>query len=152
MYTDADFTTIRAQKMRRLYCAFAFLALAIATMVVGATIRIELLCTLGAALFACLFYAVLELFAMPYVRYDRFLRDMQEGLSRTMDGYFLHVSTEPRMSDGVLCYDFIVSESETEQAERLFYFDADKTLPTLSEGQKLRITSFGNYITQIENA
>lgn len=152
MYSDADLARAERQKKRKLALAFSVLALAVLVLVLGLVLRIEPLATFGTAVFACLFYAALELFAMPYVRYARFLRDVNSGLSRQTDAEYMSTSAEPRMNNGVLFYDFCVRVGPEEGDERLFYFDADKRLPDCLPGQWLRITSFGNYITSIESA
>lgn len=151
MYTDADLGHVNEQKNRRLVAAFAVLALAICVLIAGLISRIAPLATFGTAGFCCLFYAVLELKAMPYVRYARFLRDVDEGLSHAMDAEYVSTSTEPRMNNGVLFYDFFVRVGPEDEDERLFYFDADKPLPSIQPGQALHITSFGNYVTGLES-
>lgn len=150
MYTQQDLARAARDKNRRLALAFSVLGLALIALVIGLTIRIEPLATFGTALFSCLFYAVMELWAMPYVRYARFLRDMKAGLSRATDAEYVSASAEPRLNGGVMFYDFIVRVGPEDGDERLFYYDADKPLPTLTAGQGLHITSYGNYITAIE--
>lgn len=150
MYTDADLARVDREKNKRLALAFSVLAVAIVAMVIGLVIRIGPLATFGTAVFACLFYAVLELFAMPYVRYARFLRDIKAGLSRETDAEYMSISGEPRMNDGVMFYDFFVRVGPEDEDERLFYYDADKQLPSYQPGQSLHITSYGNFITAIE--
>ena len=150
MYTDADLMLANAKRQRGLIFAGAFLGLSLCALIVGSIIRIEYLATFGTALFACAFYAVLELFAMPHVRYARFLNDVHAGISRETKVNFVRISDEPRMIDGVMCYDFETCEGNADNSERLFYFDADKQPPALEPGCPLLITSFGNYITQIE--
>ena len=33
---------------------------------------------------------------------------------------------------------------------RLFYWDDDKPMPELEKGEKIRITSYGNFVTGVE--
>ncbi len=149
MYTDADLARAEQAKTRRLTLAFSVLFVAVAVLVVGLVLRMQPLATFGTAVFACLFYAVLELLAMPHVRYAKFLRDMREGLSRETDAEFMSMSEAPRMNNGVMFYDFCVRVGPEAEDERLFYFDADKPLPKYKEGERLHITSYGNFITDI---
>lgn len=151
MYTDADLARADKTKSQRLGVAFSMLGVGLCLMIVGLIIRVELLSTIGLAAFGCIFYAVLELFAMPYVRYSRFLHDIQNGLSRETDAEFVSASSQPRLNSGVMFYDFIVQVGSDEMDERLFYFDADKPLPAIEPGRPLHITSFGNFITNIES-
>ena len=153
MYTDADLVRAEKQKKERLLCSFSVLAVALSMMTVGISMRNHALATYGAAAIACLFYAVLELKALPYARYASYVRDIKEGLSRETDAKFVRISDAPRMNNGVMFYDFFVRDGAEvdEDNERLFYFDADKQLPTFQPGQQLHITSFGNYITGIES-
>lgn len=151
MYSEQDVLRVNAEKRKRLWCAFLVLGLSVLVMIIGLIIRNEILSTYVAALIACLFYAVLELYVMPWVRYGRYMKDIDQGLSRHTDASFVSVLDQPRDNNGVLFYDFVVrvqGEGEDE-GERLFYYDADKALPSFSQGEKLHIVSFGNYITDI---
>ncbi len=150
MYTDQDLARAEGAKKKRLALAFSVLAIAVVVLVVGLVIRMEPLATFGTALFACLFYAALELYAMPHVRYARYLRDIKEGLSRETDAEYVSISSAPRTSSGVLFYDFVVRVGPEPEDERLFYYDADKPLPNFAPGAHVHITSFGNYITEIK--
>jgi hypothetical protein len=74
---------------------------------------------------------------------------MREGLTRDTNGWFVSLATEPRKSDGVLVRDFIIRISESEEDERLFYWDDDKPVPDLKYGECVSIKSFGNYIKEL---
>jgi len=74
---------------------------------------------------------------------------MKQGLSRETEAWFLSCSKDTRSSDGVEFREFIVRVDDDEDNERLFFWDNDKVLPEMKEGQKLFIRSFGNYITEL---
>ena len=151
MYTDAISAQVNAQRSRRLVWAFSILAVAFIVMIVGLVTRKYYLATYVPAAIGCLFYAVLELKALPYARYARYLRDIKEGLSHEMDAEFVSFSDEPRTIDGVSFYDLIVRVGPDEEDERLFHFDAAQPLPDIKPGQQLSITSFGNFVTGLES-
>ena len=149
MYTDADLMLANRQKNRRLSIAGIALVLAIAALVIGCTLRIQPIATFGTAFFACLFYAILELYAMPCVRYAQFLGDMHNGMRRQTTGEFIRMDDQPRMNAGIACYDLYVREPN-DDTEILFYLDAEKPRPHLESGQQIKLTSFGNYVTNFE--
>lgn len=149
MYTEQDYARVAAVKKKRLGLSFLVLALSLAVLVIGLVIRNKPMATFGTAAVACLFYAVLELKALPWVRYDRYLRDIREGLSHETDADFVSMSEAPRLNNGVMFYDFVVRVGGEDEDERLFYHDADKVVPEFEQGQMLHIVSFGNYITEL---
>ncbi len=136
---------------RRLLFSSVFLALAIASLVLGLLIRNKILMVAGCTLFGGLFYFALDMLAMPCVRYGRFLRDIHEGRSRKIQAGFVSVSGQPRPQNGVAFYDVLVREDGAD-ADRLLYYDAKKPLPALKPGQRLDIESFGNYIIALGEA
>lgn len=86
---------------------------------------------------------------MPWFRYKRFLKDMDEGLSRATDGWFVSLSESPRLSDGVAVHDFVLRVGDEEEDERLFLWDDDKELPTLNAGDPVHIVSFSNFVKEL---
>lgn len=86
---------------------------------------------------------------MPWFRYRRFLRDMDEGLSRVTDGWFVSLSESPRMADGVSVHDFVLRVGDEEEDERLFLWDDDKALPEINEGEPIHVVSFSNFVKKL---
>jgi hypothetical protein len=103
----------------------------------------------ASTLTACLIYAYISLKLMPHYWYRCLLCDIREGLTRDTDGWFVSLAAEPRKSDGVPVRDFIIRIGESEEDERLFYWDDDKPAPDLKPGDSVNIKSFGNYIKEL---
>ncbi|MDL2206025.1 hypothetical protein LJC33_03805 [Eubacteriales bacterium OttesenSCG-928-N13] len=152
MYTTQDINRALTERNKRIVLAAVMMALAILCIVIGALIRNKPLMMIGPSVFGCLFYFLWEFKAMPYARYARYLSDINTGLSHETEARFVSMSEQPRLNNGVMYYDFIVSVGSEPEDERLFYFDADKPKPSIPEGENLSITSFGNYITNLETA
>ena len=149
MYTDSDFKKSSAAFMSRVLMTVFILAVGLGCVVTAMVIRSRWLAGIASVLTACLTYAHISLKVMPHYHYKRLLSDMREGLTRDTDGWFVSLAAEPRKSDGVLVHDFIIRIGETEEDERLFYWDDDKPAPVLQPGDRVNINSYGNYIKEL---
>lgn len=95
---------------------------------------------------AVVFFASFRL--VPTYRYQRFLREILTGRRNSFEGVF-NMNGGLSSKDGLDCHLlYFIPDGETEP--RLCYFDAAKTLPELSDGQRCRIEQFGNIITALE--
>ena len=86
----------------------------------------------------------------PWYKYNRYLRDMKDGRTRTAECDFVCFSDETRMHDGVEVYELIVKVGEEEEDERLYYWDIDKDKPVLKEGDRLEVESYGNFVVNFK--
>ena len=150
MYTEKDFQAA-SREVKRRACILAAIFLAAAGLLTWALVaRYRVLCYASVMLGCCAFYFYLMLKLLPWISYWKFLRDMRAGRSRVTEGWFVSLSDQARLSDGVAVHEFILRIGDKEEDERLFFFDDDKPLPRLEAGQRLRLTSYGNYITGCE--
>jgi len=151
LYTEQDFAATKRTLLMRAVVFSAIVVIAAAAMGLFVSIfRSRLANILAAVVGSCLAYAYLSVKVMPWFRYWIYQNDMRQGLSRETDAWYVTCSDSTRISDGVAFHEFIVRVGDGEEDERLFFWDDDKKLPELKEGQKLHIRSFGNYITELQ--
>lgn len=149
LYTEQDFAATRKTLNHRLIALAGLLAATIGVTALFLTTRSRLGTIVTMVVGLWLSYAFLMIKLMPWFRYWRYQVDIREGLSRETDGVFVSCADSLRESDGVAFHEFIIRVGDTEEDERLFFWDDDKTLPPLTEGQEVHIRSFGNYITEL---
>ena len=150
LYTEQDFEQTRKILRQRWFAAGGMVVATGAIMgVFVSVLRNRPAVIIAAMICFCLCYAFMSIKLMPWFRYWRYQVDMREGLSRETDAWFVSCSDQTRVSDGVEFREFIVRVDDSEDGERLFFWDNDKALPALAEGQQLHIKSFGNYIKEL---
>ena len=104
-------------------------------------------------LFAVILIGGWGLLLKPLHCYEKFLDGLLHGITHVIeDGHFAHLDQEVSQIDGVDCYSLTVTRLDEKQKpyEQLFYFDAQKPLPQLTEGQQLRITYHDRAVGQLE--
>lgn len=143
MYSEQDLQNISRQLMARI-SALALPVLLLLSGIVYSFIRRNQIVTilLSIALY-CMVIFTWGLFLTPLMRYKRFLKSVLYGMNRTMEGYFKCFISEQSERDGVLFSPLFINISNTddEEDDRLFYWDAHLPLPSWSKGDKLIITS-----------
>ena len=150
LYTEQDFAATKKEFTRRVLILAAIIAAMIVASVLFLTVlrnRYAMWATAGVG--CCLTYAYLAIKVMPWYRYWAYQNDMRHGMSRETDAWYVSCSDSTRESDGVQFHELIVRVGDGEEDERLFFWDDDKELPDIREGQKVHIRSFGNYITEL---
>ena len=150
LYTEQDYVATKRQFWTRVLVLTAIIAAVIAAEALFTTVlRNRYAMWVVAAAGCCLIYAYLSIKLMPWYHYMMYQSDMRHGVSRETDAWYVSCTDGTRLSDGVAFHEFIVRVGDGEEDERLFFWDDDKKLPDLKEGQKLHIRSFGNYITEL---
>jgi len=98
--------------------------------------------------FVCAVF-ICDLKLLPVLRYVRFLKEMKHGLRRSVDCILEDLRTEEQMQDGVQVYALHVRLMEGGDS-RIFYLNASKKelLPTMNT--KVRLTSYGRHVVNIE--
>lgn len=153
LYTEQDFAKTKKELKKRALWLGVLIAATVAAVALFVTaLRNQYAVVAAAAVGSCLSYMYLATKLMPWFRYWQYQNDMRHGLSRETDAWFVSCSDSTRVSDGVEFHEFIVRVGESEDDERLFFWDDDKELPPLTVGQRLHIRSFGNYITELNDA
>ena len=151
LYFDQDFINTRKTYRLRIVGLLAILAVTFALMGIFVSVaRNQIAVIVVTVVGLILAYAYLTIKLMPWFRYQRYMNDLRSGRSRETDGWFVSCSDGMKLSDGVEFHEFIVRVGDGEEDERLFYWDGDKQLPQLTEGQQVHIRSFGNYILELD--
>lgn len=150
LYSADDVTVAKGEQKKRLIAFFALCAVALAMLVFTLIWRFEIPGLAATALLSCVSFCFYSIKVSPYVKYNRFLREMSEGLSRETEGRFASISDSVRTVDGVEVSDFIVRVESDEMDERLFLWDVDKTCPEIQEGCAIRVTSHSNFVKSVE--
>lgn len=150
MYTENDFVSANKMMKKQLCISFGLLAAFLAAMIVGLCLRIKPL-AIGAPLVGSwVFFTVWTIKTLPWIRYNRFMGEMKDGRRRISEFYYMDVADRVRIVDGVQIHDMNASVDPEGEDPRLFYWDDEKPLPAFEKGQLVRITSYGNFVTDIE--
>lgn len=150
MYTEQDYTAAGKKMKKELYITIGLLMAFLAAMCVGLAFRIKPLVLGAPVVGGWVFFTLWTVKCMPWIRYNRFLSEMKEGRRRVTECFFWDVAGRVRIVDGVQIHDVNASLDEHGEDLRLFYWDDDKPLPQIEKGRRVRITSYGNFITGIE--
>ena len=152
MYTEAD--TARNRKLRtRELLTMALCALpGLIAGVTGAIIRNQILCAAGFIICLGVVIFLGDLRVMPVLRYGRFLKEVQGGLSHKTAGTLVRVGGDPVYTDGVWFYELILNiyEDLSEEGERRFLLDCAKQVPPELMNQDVALTSHGNFVLDVE--
>ena len=151
LYTEQDFAATKRELRNKILMLTAIIVIMIvAEVLFMSSLRSRYATWVTAAVGCCLSYAFLAIKVMPWYHYWAYQNDMRHGLSRETEAWYVSCSDSTRISDGVAFHEFIVRVGDAEEDERLFFWDDDKKLPEIKEGQRLYIRSYGNYITELQ--
>ncbi|MBQ3669783.1 MAG: hypothetical protein II920_11225 [Clostridia bacterium] len=152
MYCDNDVKTTAVKTRTRvalgiiLICAFVALIITFTALKLQAPVLIAS----GVGFIVC--YFVWSFKIMPWIHYNRFIKELTIGRKRVMECEFEDISSETRMFDNIEVRDVTVSVGKEEEDERLYVLDADKQFPDIAPGERITVTSYGNFITDIAKA
>ena len=150
MYTETDYRAAAAGMRRELLIVLGVVAVTVAALCAGLAVRSEPLVIGALAVGLCAAYTCWVVRFLPWLRYNRFLENMRTGRRRETECYFVALADSVRTVDGVSIHDLNASLDPEGEDQRLFYWDDDKPLPELAPGQKVKIESYGNFITALE--
>lgn len=148
MYGEVDLLKTESARKRALTVALLIGGAALFVVVLGMVFRIKALALAAAIIGGCAAYSWSALKVAPWSAYLKFLREMNSGLTRATEGTFVSQADESRMADGVRVHDLMLDAGQ--DAFLLFYWDDEKPRPDLTPGQRLKLTSFGKFITALE--
>lgn len=100
---------------------------------------------IGVFAFCCMMWCM---FLGPAVRYSGFMRDMQEGGSRLVEGSILSIDEAVELQDGVRVHAVHVLLKE-EQDERIVYLNASKRDQLPGAGAEVSLDCFGRHIKTV---
>ena len=145
LYGEADKKKALGARNRAMRVVWVVCAVALALTVTGFVIRMKYLSLAALILGGCVVYGWVSLKVMPWIAYLRLLREMESGLRKQTVGAFVAAGEDSRMVDGVSVHDVMLDAGQ--DADLLFYWDDDKPRPEFAPGQRLKVTSFGKFIT-----
>ena len=148
MYSERDVAEIKARIRKNILVLVPIVAVIFAAYVYALHTRVEWLAMLmGALLFVAITYGLIA-YLIPNLRYRFFLRDMQTGLTREMQGVVLSVSEQAEDQDGarVLPVHMRVPEDED---DRIVYLNASKTAGFPRPGAEVRLRLYGRHIREV---
>ncbi len=170
MYREQDFAYTVKQTRLRTALGISLILAFLALVILLTLLKLEALQLLCAGLGFIVCYFIWSFKIMPWINYNRYMKDMRNGQKRKLECVFREISSETGMHDRVEVRDVTVTVDETgvpkssmgsilarlnnsggeEKVERQFKFDADKSFPDIKPGEKVVITSYGSFITDIK--
>jgi len=148
VYGEADMKRAEAALRRAALIAGALGAAALLMTALGLILRIKAFAIAAAAVGGGAVYGWIALKLVPWSAYVKFLREMAQGLKRETCGAVVSLSDETRLADGVVVRDLMLDAGA--DSDLLFYWDEEKPRPDLAPGARVRITSFGKFVTALE--
>lgn len=149
MYTEKDYQNTAKQVKTRLIVWLVLVAVFLAGMIVCISLRQEYVAMAVAGIGFAVCYFLWSFKVSPWVKYNRFLREMKNGQRRKLDCEFLSMEMETCFHDGVEVREMLVTVGKEEQDQRLYYWDIDKPDPALKPGEKICVESFGNFVVSL---
>jgi hypothetical protein len=150
VYGEEDLRKTEAARKRALIVALLIGGAALLLVAIGMVLRIKWLAVAAAIAGGCAAYSWSALKVSPWNAYLKFLREMQSGLRRETEGAYVSQEAQSRMVDGVLVHDLMLDAGQ--DVNLLFYWDDEKPRPDFKPGQRLKVSSFGKFITSCEIA
>lgn len=148
MYSENDIKDINHRIKVNLRVLLPILAIMLAGYIVALVMAVEwLVMTLGGMLFVVACYGVLA-YLRPNMRYRRFLLDMNEGLTRNLEGSIVAVSEQEDLQDGVRVLPVHIMLAE-EQDERIIYLNASKAEAFPKPGTAVDVHCYGRHIREV---
>ena len=148
MYNEAYFAKIKKQTRIRVYLGLALIAVFLAGVIVFTVLRMQVPQLVVAGVGFIVVYFLWYFKISPWTRYNRFMKELRSGRTRTGVFNYEEISSETRMYDGVEVWDVQMNEGDAEEDKRLFVFDADMPKPVFKAGDKVEIISFGRFVTE----
>lgn len=151
MYSEQDGKIIRQRITKYSVIMGVGMAALLAAFIVGLNVRLKaLVMVAGVALFvyACFMWVML---IYPCVKYNRFLADMRDGLTREIDCTILEIADKEETQDGVRVLPVHVFLDD-EQDERILYVNVSKLDQLPKKGEKAHLGCFGRHIKEARAA
>ena len=141
LYTESDYAAISAQLRKRWLLLGIPCCILFVVMVVSLCVRVEWLTAVSTFLIGALLIAGYDLFLKPLHCYATHLKNCLHGRTRECELPFINLSENIDLVEGVRYRQLLVSDCDAKGRpyERLFYFDAEKTFPSVKDGDILRI-------------
>lgn len=153
MYTEQDLLSIRKQLKTRWSILGVIALVFIAGIVYSLIIRVEALTTGLTIALGVILILAFDLTLKPLHCYASLLDDLLHGLTRQLDCAYQSIDADISLVDGVKYYGMTVLQNDEdggEAFERLLYWDAQKPIPQLQQGDKLHIVYHDRMIASLD--
>ena len=148
MYTQQDMNEI-VQRLKKYWIITGVLGAAVlAVYVLGMIKRWEIMVMICAALFFIVVCYMFVMYLLPCIRYCGFLRDMNSGLGREIEGTIVEISANEDLQDGVRVLPVRILLKK-EDDERIVYLNASKKELFPKEGTEVRLNCYGRHIKEV---
>ena len=148
LYTEQDY--IQIQNLKKKFWLKVFIATIayIAVVVACSILRVDWPGYVAGGLWGITVVFLWGMQGARIRRYFLFLKDIKEGLDKTITGSIASIDRSVTSRDLVDFYTIIFNDDDAnpESPSRRLYFDASKELPDFEAGQRLEISLFGNNI------
>ena len=157
MYNESDYANASRQTHVRAALGTLLALLFLALFITLTALEQQVLQMVAAGIGFIVCYFVWSMKIVPWIHYNKFLKELRSGRKRELYCEFIEISPDTRFFDRVEVRDVLVrTESdevkEKQFDERLFVLDADKSFPEIAPGSNIIITSFGSFVTDVKPA
>lgn len=148
MYTQQDMNEI-VQRLKKYWSITGVIeAIILAFYVLGMIKRWEIAVMVFGALFFIVICYMFVMYLLPCIRYRGFLRDMNSGLGREIEGTIVEISANEDLQDGVRVLPVRILLKK-EDDERIVYLNASKKELFPKEGVEVRLNCYGRHIKEV---
>lgn len=152
MYSESDYINASRRTHLVLTMGIALICLCLAVVILFIAIQIEWAALVSAGIGFIVCFFIWSFKVVPWLYYNKFLKELRHGQRRQMECAFKEFSSETRMYDNIEVRDVLVTVGDAEEDERLYVLDADRQPPQLRAGDRITVTSYGSFITDIAPA
>lgn len=152
MYTEQDLLSIRKQEKKRWTIVGVVALLFIAGIVYSLIIRSEALTAGLTIVLVAILIFVYDLTIKPLHCYATLLHNLLHGRTRQLDCTYHSIDADLSLVDGVKYYGMTVLQQDEDGGdpfERLLYWDAEKPIPQLQQGDQLHIVYHDRMIASL---
>ena len=149
MYTSRDYEKAFGKTNARIIFVTALIALGVAGIIALTLLRQKIALYIFTAVMYLVCFFVWSYKIAPWLKYKKFLKELKSGQRKHATLIYPGAAFETRMYDGVEVWDLDFYE-EDGHTERLLVLDAEYKKPELREGQKVKVESYGSFITKLD--
>ncbi|MCR4622801.1 MAG: hypothetical protein K5663_12050 [Clostridiales bacterium] len=149
MYTSDDYTKAFGKTKAKVIFGAALIGLGLAGVIALTLLKQKIALYIFAAVMYLVCFFVWSFKIAPWLKYRKFLKELKTGQRKHASLIYRGTAAETRMYDGVEVWDMDFYDEDGE-TERLMVFDAEYPLPELAEGQKVKVESYGSFITKLD--
>ena len=147
LYTQADFDKNNAEVSKKLRIFGILFAAYIIILGVLFYFRLEALTSIATFVLGCPFIFFAYVYLIPPMKYKKFLKEMQKGREHVNEGCFQGFESA-YLRDGIMVRPMVIIDDEG--FEHRSYWDEEKPLPNIEEGVKIKVTTYGQNIKNLE--